>query len=42
MWVKHKVVRADVELNNGGNYYAEDLDKMVKDAGGKTSIPYFL
>lgn len=41
MWVKHKVVRADVELNNGGNYYAEDLDKMVKDAGGKTSIRIF-
>jgi len=25
--VEHKVTRCDVELNNGGNYYAEDVDK---------------
>lgn len=40
-WVDNKVVRADVEMNNGGNYYAEDLDYMVKAKGGKTSIRTF-
>lgn len=40
-WVKNMVVRADVELNNGGNYYAEDLDNLVKAKGGKTSIRIF-
>jgi len=41
MWLDHKVVRADVELNNGGNYYAEDLDALIKEKGGKTSIRIF-
>ena len=41
MWIKNNVVRADVELNNGGNYYAEDLDELVKNGGGKTSIRIF-
>lgn len=40
-WLTHKVVRADVELNNGGNYYAEDLEKLIKSHGGKTSIRIF-
>lgn len=40
-WVQHKVTRADVELNNGGNYYAEDLDELIKEKGGKTSIRIF-
>lgn len=40
-WVDNNVVRADVEMNNGGNYYAEDLDSMVKSKGGKTSIRTF-
>lgn len=40
-WIQHKVVRADVEMNNGGNYYAEDLDELVKTHGGKTSIRLF-
>lgn len=40
-WVAHNVTRADVELNNGGNYYAEDLEKLVKEFGGKTSIRVF-
>lgn len=40
-WVNNKVVRGDVELNNGGNYYAEDLDELVKAGGGKTSIRIF-
>ena len=40
-WVEHKVVRAEVELNNGGNYYAEDLQELIKQRGGKTSIRIF-
>lgn len=40
-WMQHKVVRADVEMNNGGNYYAEDLAKLIADGGGKTSIRTF-
>ena len=40
-WIEHKVVRADVELNNGGNYYAEDLEQLIKEKGGKTSIRIF-
>lgn len=41
MWLRHNVVRADVELNNGGNYYAEDLEELIKKEGGKTSIRLF-
>ena len=41
MWVRNSVVRADVELNNGGQYYDEDLDELVKSKGGKTSIRIF-
>lgn len=41
LWCKHKVVRADVELNNGGNYYAEDLNELIQNKGGKTSIRIF-
>jgi predicted phage terminase large subunit-like protein len=40
-WIRHKVVRADVELNNGGNYYAEDLNEMIRDQGAKTTIKMF-
>lgn len=40
-WVEHKVVRGDVELNNGGNYYAEDLNDLIKAKNGKTSIRIF-
>jgi predicted phage terminase large subunit-like protein len=40
-WVEHKVVRADVEVNNGGNYYAEDLNELIQTKGGKTSIRTF-
>lgn len=40
-WIEHKVVRADVEMNNGGNYYAEHLEQLVKAGGGKTSIRMF-
>lgn len=41
MWLRNNVVRGDVELNNGGNYYAEDLDELIKKGGGKTSIRIF-
>ena len=41
LWFEHKVVRADVEVNNGGNYYAEDLDQIIQSKGGKTSIRVF-
>lgn len=40
-WLEHSVIRADVELNNGGNYYAEDLNELIQKAGGKTSIRIF-
>lgn len=40
-WVRNNVNRADVELNNGGNYFAEELEKLVKEGGGKTSIRIF-
>ena len=30
-----------MELNNGGNYYAEDLDELIKGKDGKTSIRIF-
>ena len=40
-WLKHKVVRGDVEMNNGGNYYAENLDELIRGGGGKTSIRIF-
>ena len=41
MWIRHNVVRGDVELNNGGNYYAEDLDELIKSGGGNTSVRVF-
>ena len=41
LWLAHDVVRGDVELNNGGNYYAEDLNKLIHDGGGKTSVRMF-
>lgn len=40
-WMRNGVVRADVEMNNGGNYYAEDLEQLIKNANGKTSIRMF-
>jgi len=41
LWFRHKVVRGDVEMNNGGNYYAEDLNEIIRSKGGKTSIRTF-
>lgn len=39
--IRHRAVRADVELNNGGNYYAEELQKLISQQFGKTSIRVF-
>lgn len=41
MCVRHKVARLDVELNNGGEYYAEGVDELVKKLGGSASIRTF-
>jgi predicted phage terminase large subunit-like protein len=41
MWLRHKATRADVELNNGGNYFAEKLEELVKEGGGRTSVRVF-
>lgn len=39
--VQNMVVRADVELNNGGEYYAEKVNELVKEYGGHTNIATF-
>ena len=41
MCVDHKVSRLDVEMNNGGDYYAADVDKQIHELGGHTSIRTF-
>ena len=38
MLMKHKVVQATFESNAAGEYYARDVEKMVKDAGYRISI----
>lgn len=40
-WTEHKVVRGDVEMNNGGNYYAEDLQELLKNNGSYCSVRMF-
>lgn len=40
-YIRNKVTRADVEMNNGGNYYAEDLEQLIENGNGKTSIRTF-
>ena len=37
----HNVSRMDVESNNGGDYYAEDVNRLIKKQDGKTSIRTF-
>lgn len=39
--VDNKVSRLDVELNNGGEYFANDVDKQIRELGGHTSIRTF-
>ena len=41
MCVDQKVSRLDVEMNNGGDYYANDVGKMIQSNGGYTSIRTF-
>lgn len=41
MCVDEKVSRIDVEMNNGGDYYADDVDKQIHRLGGHTSIRKF-
>ena len=41
MCVDEKVSRLDVEMNNGGDYYADDVDKQIHGLGGHTSIRKF-
>ena len=31
----------DIEFNNGGDYYAKDVDEQIKNQGGNTSIRIF-
>lgn len=40
-WTEHKVVRGDVEMNNGGNYYAEDLQELLVKNGSHCSVRMF-
>lgn len=35
---EHKVVTATFESNNAGTYYARDVEKMLKEMGGRCSI----
>lgn len=39
--LNNNVIRMDVESNNGGDYYAEVVDRLIKEQGGKTSIRIF-
>ena len=39
--LRNKAVRVDIELNNGGNYYAESISNMLKVGSGKTSVRIF-
>ena len=41
MCVKNKVSRMDVESNNGGDYYAKDVNEQIEKNGGSTSIRTF-
>jgi len=41
MCVKNKVSRMDVESNNGGDYFAKDVDEQINQNGGHTSIRTF-
>jgi predicted phage terminase large subunit-like protein len=39
--IEHGVERLDIELNNGGNYYAETIQALLKSRGNKTSMRLF-
>lgn len=39
--VRNKVSRLDVEVNNGGGYYAESVSDMISQGNGNTSVRTF-
>lgn len=39
--VKNHISRMDIESNNGGDYYAKEVDEQIKNQGGNTSIRTF-
>ena len=41
LFTNNNVVRADIEMNNGGGFYAENVDAKIKEFNGKTSIRTF-
>lgn len=41
MWYNNKVVRGEIEANNGGEYFAKLVDDKIIENGGKTSIKTF-
>lgn len=41
MCIDNKVSRMDIEMNNGGDYYAADVGKQIREGGGHTSIRTF-
>jgi len=41
LWYDHKVVRGDIEMNNGGGFYAENVDKELKKLGSNASVRTF-
>ena len=40
-WVDNNVVRGDVEMNAGGNFFAQNINTEIKRLGGNTSIRMF-
>lgn len=40
-WVDNKVVRGDIEANNGGEFYAKEVNGKISEFGGNTSIRTF-
>lgn len=41
MCVRNKVSRIDIESNNGGEYYAQDVSNQIKEQKGYTSVRTF-
>ena len=39
--IEHNVVRLDVEMNNGGEYYAKELQDLINEKHGNTSVRTF-
>ena len=39
--MNNKVVRGDIEMNNGGDFYAKNVNEKIKELGGHTSIRTF-